>query len=42
MNGYRLVGHDGQDDGFRVSIIIAPSDSVAVVVLTNDYAGSPR
>jgi CubicO group peptidase (beta-lactamase class C family) len=41
MNGRHLVGHDGQDDGFRVSILIAPSDSVAIVVLTNDYAGSP-
>jgi CubicO group peptidase (beta-lactamase class C family) len=42
MNGHQLVGHGGQDDGFRVNILLAPDDSIGVVVLANDYAGGPR
>ena len=41
FGGRRLVGHSGQDDGFRVDILIAPHDSTAIVVLTNDLVGGP-
>lgn len=37
--GRHLVGHSGQDDGFRSHILISPDESIAVVVLMNDFTG---
>jgi CubicO group peptidase (beta-lactamase class C family) len=37
--GRHLVGHSGQDDGFRSHILISPDESIAVVVMMNDYTG---
>jgi CubicO group peptidase (beta-lactamase class C family) len=34
-NGHRLVNHGGSDHGFRSDILLAPDDSVGIVVMMN-------
>jgi CubicO group peptidase (beta-lactamase class C family) len=34
-----MVGHSGQDDGFRSHILISPDEGIAIVVMMNDYTG---
>ncbi|MDO4746232.1 MAG: serine hydrolase domain-containing protein, partial [Bacillota bacterium] len=35
QNGYKLMGHEGSDDGFRTSFWLCPEIKVAVVLLSN-------
>lgn len=37
LNGHRIVSHGGNVIGYATSNMMAPDDSVAVVVLTNNY-----
>ncbi len=38
-NGYKIIEHDGRDDGYISSLILAPDDSIAIVTLRNYNAG---
>jgi CubicO group peptidase (beta-lactamase class C family) len=38
--GYKTVGHDGEDDGFTTTLVLAPDAAIGVILLSNrDAAG---
>jgi CubicO group peptidase (beta-lactamase class C family) len=40
MNGHRMLAHSGEVSGFTAENMVFPDDSAAVVVLTNQMAGT--